>query len=174
MYKKLIIAIISLFLFVFLSLYASHLLKNNNNNFELIFSIQLVQAGHSRVPIYDTHRTNIIGVVLVKQLLVLDVNSNPMPIRDIKIRRLPRFSSDMSLFHILNVFSKGGSHMGVVVQEIEKDDGVVPLKRANHDLNSVNKGGIQKVIGIVTLEDILEELIGSEIIDETDQYGKKV
>ncbi|KAI9332308.1 hypothetical protein DFJ73DRAFT_63328 [Zopfochytrium polystomum] len=78
---------------------------------------KLIEAGHSRVPVYNNARENVIGVLLVKQLVLLDPD-DATPLADIPIGRLPRIKSDTPLFEILHNFEEGGSHMAVVVDEL--------------------------------------------------------
>ncbi|KAJ3278437.1 hypothetical protein HK104_002345, partial [Borealophlyctis nickersoniae] len=125
---------------------------------------QIERAGHSRVPVYKGHRTNIVGVVLVKQLVSYDP-AEEVPVSSIKIRRLPRVMANTQLFEILHVFEEGGSHMAVVVDEIQAGE-VVPDEEITVDA----LGKSYKTLGIITLEDVIEELLGEEIIDETDVY----
>ncbi|KAJ3416661.1 hypothetical protein HDV05_000491 [Chytridiales sp. JEL 0842] len=140
----------------------------------------LLHAGHSRVPVYNDSQEDIIGVVLVKQLVLLDPDDET-PLTDIKIGRLPRVRSETPLYEILHVFEQGGSHMAVVVEEVplEHPDPnsfitASPLWVSNSPVGMSRRF---KTLGIVTLEDVIEEMIGQEIIDETDVYvdvGAKV
>lgn len=86
-------------------------------------------------------------MVLVKSLLSRSTDKQ-MKVKDLKLSPLPRFHSDYSLFSIFNEFKLGKSHLGVV--EAQVNDKLVP-------------------VGIITLEDLIEELIQQDIIDETDQ-----
>lgn len=109
-------------------------------------------AGHSRVPIYlPNDRNNIAGVVLVKQL-ILNQGQTPK-IESLDLRILPRVMHDLALYEMLHVFQGGSSHMAVVVGQTDQS-----LPEIYH------------TIGIVTLEDVIEELLGMELIDETDVY----
>ena len=103
------------------------------------------QSGHSRFPFSPTGRADdISGVVLAKELLiaVLD-NRDPVPWDDI-VRETLFIPETMPLNDLLQVFRGEQKHIAVVVDEY---------------------GGTQ---GIVTLEDVLEELVG-EIQDESDR-----
>jgi len=106
---------------------------------------RLLEEGYSRVPIYRKNRQNILGMLIVKTLIKLNPADN-VPISDIDTVRLPVVNSDLPLYEVLNLFQHGHSHMAVV------------LDSKDH----------LTVLGIITLEDVIEELIQEEITDETD------
>ncbi|KAJ2811558.1 hypothetical protein H4S07_001990 [Coemansia furcata] len=75
---------------------------------------EMVRRGHSRVPVFDGERTDIVGVLLVKSLILLDPD-DAVPVRDARIAPIPLVTPDISLYDILNAFQEGGSHMAVVM-----------------------------------------------------------
>ncbi|KAJ8452770.1 hypothetical protein Cgig2_005106 [Carnegiea gigantea] len=75
----------------------------------------IMRKGHSRVPVYSGSPTNIIGLILVKNLIACRAEDET-PIRNLTIRKIPRFYDHLPLYDILNLFQKGNSHMGVVVK----------------------------------------------------------
>ncbi|GAB2221975.1 hypothetical protein Droror1_Dr00013172 [Drosera rotundifolia] len=135
----------------------------------------IMKKGHSRVPIYSGSPANIIGIILVKSM-VFYRPEDETPIRNLDIRRISRFHDHQPLYDILNQFREGHSHMGLVVKS--KLDGncaqlpanVHPEAPPGSDPTSKQSGG-EEVIGIITMEDVLEELIQEEILDETDILG---
>ncbi|XP_062154574.1 DUF21 domain-containing protein At5g52790-like isoform X2 [Alnus glutinosa] len=182
----------------------------------------ILSKGHSRVPIYSESPTNIIGLILVKNLIKLRPEDET-PIKDLVIRRIPRVHDRLPLYDLLNEFQKGHSHMAVVIKGVrestpEKEAKPSPIK-LNINLNSRQRHAVRKetddhqfsgseinvklgdnlspqpkkkrereegnisiedleslanldeeVIGIITLEDVMEELLQEEILDETDEY----
>ena len=102
-------------------------------------------AGHSRVPVYEKNIDNIIGLVYAKDLLV-EIGRDPtdFKLRD-KIREAYFVPETKSLRALLHEFQSQKLHIAIVLDEY---------------------GG---TAGIVTLEDILEELVG----EITDEYEEK-
>ncbi len=100
------------------------------------------KTNYSRLPIWDKNSENIIGVILVKDLLKIIIESKKFSIK--KILQKPLFIPETTnLFNQLNVFKEKKKHMAFVVDEY---------------------GVLQ---GLITLEDILEEIVG-QIEDEYD------
>ncbi|XP_061347862.1 DUF21 domain-containing protein At4g14240-like [Gastrolobium bilobum] len=148
---------------------------------------KILARGHSRVPVYSGNAKNIIGLLLIKSLLTIRPESET-PVGAVSIRKIPRVLSDMPLYDILNEFQKGGSHMAAVVKAKGKGKGKMTpqtIDGEKHEENTRVGGDSQlttpllqkneniedgEVIGIITLEDVFEELLQEEIVDETDEY----
>ncbi|PSR84351.1 hypothetical protein BD289DRAFT_434389 [Coniella lustricola] len=109
----------------------------------------MLSAGYSRIPIHEHNNpTNFIGMLLVKILITYDPE-DCKKVRDFALATLPETRPETSCLDIINFFQEGKSHM-VLVSESPGDD--------------------HGALGVVTLEDVIEELIGEEIIDESDVY----
>ncbi|EGO54131.1 hypothetical protein NEUTE1DRAFT_124458 [Neurospora tetrasperma FGSC 2508] len=109
----------------------------------------ILSAGYSRIPIHETgNPTNFVGMLLVKILITYDPEDCKR-VKDFPLATLPETRPETSCLDIVNFFQEGKSHMVLVSEYPGEDHGA---------------------IGVVTLEDVIEELIGEEIIDESDVY----
>lgn len=109
----------------------------------------ILNAGYSRIPIYAPENPrNFVGMLLIKMLITYDPE-DCLRVRDFALATLPETRPDTSCLDIVNFFQEGKSHM-VLVSEFP--------------------GEPYGALGVVTLEDVIEELIGEEIIDESDVF----
>lgn len=99
-----------------------------------------LRSGHSRMPVYEGQPHNIIGVMHIKQLVELAETE-----RLTRVLRAPVFiSQTMRLHDLLQRFKQERVHLAVVVDDAGD------------------------AVGIVTLEDVLEQIVG-QIFDESDR-----
>ncbi|OKL56361.1 hypothetical protein UA08_08513 [Talaromyces atroroseus] len=109
----------------------------------------ILSQGYSRIPIHTTDNDqNFVGMLLVKMLITYDPEDGKM-VRDFALATLPETRPETSCLDIVNFFQEGKSHMVLVSDYPGEDHGA---------------------LGVVTLEDVIEELIGEEIIDESDVF----
>ncbi|KAH8597868.1 hypothetical protein B0O99DRAFT_617005 [Bisporella sp. PMI_857] len=109
----------------------------------------ILSAGYSRIPIYEPgNEMNFVGMLLVKILITYDPE-DCKKVSEFSLATLPETRPETSCLDIVNFFQEGKSHMVLV-----------------SDYPGENYGAT----GVVTLEDVIEELIGEEIIDESDVY----
>jgi len=109
------------------------------------------QRGHSRIPVYDGTPDAMVGILLIKALVGHGgggTDAAPVRVRDCPLRPLVVLDATYSLYDALHTFQTGKSHLAAI-----RDRGA---------------DGRDHVVGIVTMEDILEELLLAEIHDETD------
>ncbi|KAL8942182.1 MAG: hypothetical protein Q9211_001512 [Gyalolechia sp. 1 TL-2023] len=109
----------------------------------------ILSAGYSRIPIHEPgNPQNYVGMLLVKILITYDPE-DCKKVNEFALATLPETAPETSCLDIVNFFQEGKSHMVLVSERPGQDSGA---------------------IGVVTLEDVIEELIGEEIIDESDVY----
>lgn len=116
---------------------------------------RIIEKGYSRIPVYEFgDRRQIVALILAKDLALLDPDDHT-PIASMLIyckHPLVFISEDTTLDVALNEFKTGKSHMAVV--------------RQIYDDGEIDK--YYEAIGVVTLEDVIEEVLQVEINDETD------
>ncbi|XP_071336744.1 metal transporter CNNM1 [Trachinotus anak] len=116
----------------------------------------VMQSGFTRIPVYENERSNIVDILFVKDLAFVDPD-DCTPLKTItQFYKHPMHCvfHDTKLDVMLEEFKRGKSHLAVVQR-----------------VNSEGEGDpFYEVMGIVTLEDVIEEIIKSEIVDETDLY----
>ncbi len=104
----------------------------------------VVSSGHSRLPVLGTGFDDVLGYVHAKDLLRLPVEDRDAPVPLELIRRMLKVSLDRKLEDLLLQMRKSRLHFAVV------------------------QDASRRTVGIVTLEDVLEELVG-DIRDESDR-----
>lgn len=112
------------------------------NNFNEKVIEKIIEESYSRIPCYDGNIDNIIGVVYLKDILIESRRKDKIDIQKL-VRNIYLVPETKSIGHLLNEFQIKHQQIAVVVNEY---------------------GGTE---GIITMEDILEELVG-EIQDEYD------
>mmetsp|Transcript_17291 Transcript_17291/g.25929 ORF Transcript_17291/g.25929 Transcript_17291/m.25929 type:complete len:614 (-) Transcript_17291:187-2028(-) len=125
---------------------------------------EILTTGHSRVPIYSDRSNNIVGMLLVKRLIVVDPD-DCRPISQVIGYHLPIvLTANTNLLDALNKFQLGRSHMALVVKTIQDMDKLTLCMK--DDSKHVPKN--LEILGILTIEDVIEELIAEDIADESD------
>ena len=103
--------------------------------------VQVIRTAHSRFPVYEGERDNIIGILLTKDLLKLQ-RSPSLNVRAL-LRPVSFVPETKGLYDLLREFRRNRNHMSILIDEFGN------------------------VAGLVTMEDVLEEIVG-EIEDEFD------
>ncbi|XP_045922596.1 metal transporter CNNM4 isoform X1 [Micropterus dolomieu] len=117
---------------------------------------EIMESGYTRIPVYDDERSNIVDILYVKDLAFVD------PDDCTSLKTITKFYNhpvhfvfhDTKLDAMLEEFKKGKSHLAIV-QKVNNEGEGDPF---------------YEVLGLVTLEDVIEEIIKSEILDESDLY----
>lgn len=104
--------------------------------------------GHSRIPIFNSAQTLCYGLLLIKDLIDLDVTAPPPRVQDLHLYPTRVIGSGTALDTMFRTFIAARTHL----MPVEKDD---------------------RIVGIVTIEDLIEEIVGHEIEDETDRTAHR-
>lgn len=137
----------------------------------------MIERGYSRIPVYSGSNTSdLIGLVRIKQLIGLDLSvKKSMRQHRICLNKPLVIAPKLNLLDLLKEFKKGKSHMAFITEQVAELQKKLGLNRSNSiqgikcsDNSDVIKGKEIKVLGIVTLEDVIEKLINIEIYDEDD------
>jgi magnesium and cobalt transporter len=108
----------------------------------------LVESGHSRIPVYSDTIDNIVGILYAKDVLAALVRKEPLVLK--KLMRPPYFVPETKrIDSLLKEFRRRHVHIAIAVDEY---------------------GG---TAGIISLEDIIEEIVG-EIQDEFDEETEQI
>jgi len=111
-----------------------------SSSFEDILN-QVIDIAHSRYPVFEDQKENIIGILLAKDLLKLQ-RSPTLNLRAL-LRSVVMVPESKSLIELLKEFRVSRNHLAVVIDEFGR------------------------VAGLITIEDVLEEIVG-DIEDEFD------
>lgn len=105
---------------------------------------EIGEQGHSRIPIFQDRRDNVVGVLYAKDLLVEEEGVALSNLKEAFDSHFLRTRPDETLDNLLSKMLKSKLHMAMVFDS-------------------------QECVGVITLEDILEEIIQQEIEDEGDE-----
>jgi CBS domain containing-hemolysin-like protein len=105
----------------------------------------LHKTGHSRLPVIKGDIDHVIGILNLQSLLALDVKRSTTAEKAME-SKVFYIRQDQSLQHALAAFLKVKHHLFIVVNEF------------------------RETVGLLSLEDVIESLIGRKIIDEFDNH----
>jgi CBS domain containing-hemolysin-like protein len=109
-----------------------------------LFMDELHKSGHSRFPVYDPEKNDaIVGTLYLRDLIG---NKKSGKVKDLMSKKVFFVHEELDLNHALNGFIKTRHHMFIVVNTFEE------------------------FVGILTIEDVLEQVLGRQIVDEFDAY----
>lgn len=97
----------------------------------------------SRIPVFDKELTQCYGILLMKDLVDIDFDETPVRVDALPLHPAKLVGNMTALDTLFRKFIGARSHL-------------MPVERDDH------------VVGIVTIEDLIEEILGHEIEDEAD------
>lgn len=105
----------------------------------------LHKTGHSRFPVIDGDIDHVVGTLHIQDLFTLDSRRSTTAEKAMEARVF-YIREDQNLQHALAAFMRTHHHLFIVINEF------------------------RETVGVVSLEDIMEALLGREIIDEFDMH----
>ena len=150
-------------------------------SFETVIDAKAIELlklkGYSRVPVYyGDNKTFILGVLIVKSLVGVDV-AHPKTLRELSKKgecmiRTPVYASPQATVgNMLNIFKEGTAHLAIVVlnpkQIVDETNLVLEAIKLDNDMQ-LSTSTQHQIIGITTLEKIIEQILRTHIFDEKD------
>jgi len=105
----------------------------------------LHKTGHSRFPVVDGDIDHVVGILYVREIMALQKKDSSTAEKAMN-SKVFYIREDQTLQHALMAFLKTRHHLFVVVNEF------------------------RETVGLLTLEDVIEALLGQKIVDEFDAY----
>ncbi len=106
----------------------------------------LHKTGHSRFPVIEGDIDHVVGMLHIRDLLTIDAKRKSTSVERAMDPRVFYIKEDQTLQHALAAFLKTHHHLFVVVNEF------------------------RETVGLLSLEDVIEALLGRKIIDEFDAH----
>lgn len=106
----------------------------------------LYKTCHSRFPVIEKDMDHVVGMLYVRDLLTIDAKKKTTTARQAMEPRVFYIRNDHSLRQALTAFLKTHHHLFIVINEY------------------------RETVGLLSLEDVIEALLGRKIIDEFDQH----
>ena len=107
---------------------------------------ELHALGHSRLPVINKDLDHVVGILYLRDLMSLDVRKSATA-EKVMDTHVYYVREDQSLEHTLAAFLKNRHHMFIVI----------------------NKQ--RETVGLITIEDTIEALLGRKIVDEDDNHA---
>lgn len=108
-----------------------------------VLMTELHASGHSRFPVYSTNKDTIVGTLFMRDLVTAKSGGK---VSEVMHKSAIFVNEEASLDHALQAFLRTKHHLFIVVNEFEE------------------------IVGIITIEDVLEQILGKKILDEFDQF----
>lgn len=110
---------------------------------------EIKAANWSRLPVFNKGLTKCYGILRMKDLVDIDFDERSYPISELRLHPAKTVGSRTALDTMFRKFIGARTHL----MPVEKND---------------------VIVGVITIEDLIEEIIGHEIIDESDHLTRRV
>lgn len=110
---------------------------------------EIKAASWSRIPIFNRQMTKCHGILRMKDMVDIDFDEKSYKVSELPLHPTKMVGSRTALDTMFRKFIGSRTHL----MPVEKND---------------------QIIGIITIEDLVEEIIGHEIIDESDHLASRV
>lgn len=107
---------------------------------------QLHKTGHSRIPVIQGDVDHVVGMLYVRDLVSLDNAKRHTTIKQAMCEEVFYIHQDKHLEHALHAFLRTHHHLCIVVNEF------------------------RETVGLLSLEDVIEALLGRQVVDEFDAF----
>ena len=144
---------------------------------------EILDKGFSRIPVYKNNDKNdLIGILRIKQLIKVDFNlKKSLKELGIELKRPLVIPPNMTIVNLLREFRSGKSHMAFITEQVAELQEKCGLNRNNsvafnfryNDTNEDAKNNKIKILGIITLEDVVEQMFNLEIKSEEEYERSK-
>jgi len=104
---------------------------------------ELHKSGHSRFPVYEDKKDNFVGILYMRDMVKARAGGLVKSLMESKVFYV---HDESNIDEVLQAFIKTHHHLFLVVNNFEE------------------------IVGLITMEDILEQILGQPILDEFDQY----
>lgn len=104
---------------------------------------ELHKTGHSRFPVYEGKKDNFVGILYMRDMLKRRSGGK---VKDLMEKKVTYVHDEDMLTDVLQAFIKTHHHLFLVVNTFEE------------------------VVGLISMEDVLEQIVGKQIIDEFDMH----
>lgn len=104
---------------------------------------ELHKTGHSRFPVFEGKKDNFVGLLYMRDMLKKRAGGK---VKDLMEKKVTYVHDEDLLTDVLQAFIKTHHHLFLVVNTFEE------------------------VVGLISMEDILEQIVGKQIVDEFDRY----
>ncbi len=144
---------------------------NYQANLNKVTINRLIESGYSRIPVYKKNPNNLIGILRMKELVGKDLSkSYTLEQLGVHLTHPIKVYDDTLFLDLFEKFKGGKSHMAFIYKK-EKLPDYFHSENIQLDFNKStfekDEAGM-KIIGIITLEDLIEFWLKIPIMDEED------